>query len=277
MSKIKLFISTYNNENRINLTVSRLQESNNIDKVDINIINNHSNFNLKNSDLKINIIHNSTRPDFSTGHLSRTWNQCIVNGFKSLNAPDCEILITAQDDTYFDVDWIKKVEELVTKYQFIQNGHGDHICIYTPEHVKKTGIWDERFCGISRQAADYFFRCLLYNKDHSSINDIGHKRIHNPIFKDDLKKSQNYLVDSRSREIFGDEVYNNSTDNNDSISLNLLKEKYGFDPFPWDENLIKKIPKIIKKIQKGKLSKNYIYYPYFEKDIENLNFKNYLL
>ena len=66
MSKIKLFISTYNNENRINLTVSRLQESNNIDKVDINIINNHSNFNLKNSDLKINIIHNSTRPDFST-------------------------------------------------------------------------------------------------------------------------------------------------------------------------------------------------------------------
>ena len=47
MSKIKLFISTYNNENRINLTVSRLQESNNIDKVDINIINNHSNFNLK--------------------------------------------------------------------------------------------------------------------------------------------------------------------------------------------------------------------------------------
>ena len=85
------------------------------------------------------------------------------------------------------------------------------------------------------------------------------------------------MVDSRSREIFGDEVYNNSTDNNDSISLNLLKEKYGFDPFPWDENLIKKIKNIIKKIQKGKLSKNYIYYPYFEKDIENLNFKNYLL
>ena len=41
--------------------------------------------------------------------------------------------------------------------------------------------------------------------------------------------------------------------------------------------ILLKIPNIIKKIQKGKLSKNYIYYPYFEKDIENLNFKNYLL
>ena len=277
MSKIKLYISTYNNENRINLTVGRLAETNNIDKVEINVINNHTNFKLKNSNLKINVIHNATRPDFSSGHLSRTWNQCLVNGFRSLKNPDCDILITAQDDTYFDVDWVNKVEELVTQYEFVQNGHGDHICVYTPVHVKKTGIWDERFCGISRQAADYFFRCLLYNKDNSSINDIGHKRINNPIFNNDLLKSQNYLVDSRSREIFGDEVYDNTTDNKDSISLNLLKEKYGQDPFPWDENLFKKIPNILKKIEKAKLSKNYMFYPYFEKDILNLNKKNFLL
>lgn len=268
--KIKLFITTYNNSNRINTTIKQLENCKSLDKLEINIINNHSSFLLNNTNLKINVINNNTRPDFSTGHLSRTWNQCIMLGFKSLTNPDCDLLVTAQDDTYFHENWIKRVIKLSKIFEFIQNGHGDHICVYKPEHIIKTGMWDERFCGISRQAADYFYRSLMYNKDNISINDVGHKRIWNPIFKNNYIKSQNYLVNSNSRKIFKDEVYDNTTDNNDQISLKLLVEKYGLDPYPWNESLFLNLPKRTQ-------TKNYITYPYFEKDIVNLKEKNYLI
>ena len=268
--KIKLYITTYNNANRINTTITQLEKCKNLNHLEINIINNHSNFFINNSNLNINVIHNATRPDFSTGHLSRTWNQCIVNGFKSLVKPDCDLLVTAQDDTYFHKNWIERVIKLSEKFEFIQNGHGDHICVYRPEHIIKTGLWDERFCGISRQAADYFYRSLIYNKENISINDIGHQRVWNPIFENNLEKSQNYLVKSDSRKIFGDEVYDNMTDNNNDISLKLLIAKYGIDPFPWNDNLISNLPKHTK-------IENYITYPYFEKDIKELKEKNYLI
>ena len=64
---------------------------------------------------------------------------------------------------------------------------------------------------------------------------------------------------------------------NKDDEIKRLKEKYGEDPFPWDENLFKRIPNILKKIERAKLSKNYMFYPYFEKDILNLNKKNFLL
>ena len=45
--------------------------------------------------------------------------------------------------------------------------------------------------------------------------------------------------------------WNNYTDNNDSISLNLLKKNMD-DPFPWDDDLIKKILKELLKKYKRK-------------------------
>jgi hypothetical protein len=47
-------------------------------------------------------------------------------------------------------------------------------------------------------------------------------------------------------------------------------EKYGFDPYPWTKETIS-------RARSKTLSKNYITYPYFEKDIENLAEKNYLI
>ena len=57
---------------------------------------------------------------------------------------------------------------------------------------------------------------------------------------------------------------------NNSISLKLMFEKYGFDPYPWTKETIS-------RARSKTLSKNYITYPYFEKDIENLAEKNYLI
>jgi hypothetical protein len=46
--------------------------------------------------------------------------------------------------------------------------------VATSNAVKQVGLFDERFCNIGLQEADYFLRCLLYNKDRSSLNDIEH-------------------------------------------------------------------------------------------------------
>jgi len=270
--KLKLYISTYNNRNRISKTLANLAKCRNMNMVDVFVVNNHSNFSIDGGEYpEFERIDNNLRPDFSTGHLSRTWNQCIINGFKSLTNPDCDYVITAQDDSLFKHDWVSRLLEVHEEYEFVQNGHGDHVCSYSPEHIRKVGLWDERFCGISRQAADYFVRCLMYNKEKSTINDIGHSRVNNPIFKNEpIHISQNYLVESNSRGVFGDAQYPNMTDNNDSISINLIFDKYGIDPFPWSPEKLNQLPE-------HTLCKNYILYPYFEKDIYNLKEKNYLL
>jgi len=268
--KIKLYIPTYNNAHRINTTIGQLAKCEGVDDLDVVVINNHSNFDLDTSLLPVTVLHNQVRPDFSTGHLSRTWNQCIINGFESLTSPACDILVTAQDDTYFHIEWIKRLIELHERFEFVQNGHGDHICSYTPEHVRKVGLWDERFCGISRQAADYFFRCLMYNHKKSSINDPWHQRIWNPIFPNDPQKSQNYLVDPNSRQIFGDATYPNDTDSNGDISLKLIEQKFGFNTYPWNRDNLSRVPKHTK-------IDNYILYPYFEKDVYDLKEKRYVL
>ena len=105
--KIKVFIVTYNSDLIFNNVESLL--SSNLVNYDysINIVDNYGqNQNLIDFclDKKINLIQNKLRPSFSTGHLSRSWNQCIINGFKDLNNPDCDILVLCQDDNLFFSD-----------------------------------------------------------------------------------------------------------------------------------------------------------------------------
>lgn len=66
--------------------------------LEIYIINNHSN-----SEINKDYLDNITilRPDFSTGHLSRNWNQAIINVFQNLKNPDYNIVITNQNDIIF--------------------------------------------------------------------------------------------------------------------------------------------------------------------------------
>jgi len=84
--KIKQFIATYNNEFQINKCLDSIFNSLNkyeLSILEIFIINNHSNLNIHKEYLgKVKILNNELRPDFSTGHLSRTWNQSIIKLYK---------------------------------------------------------------------------------------------------------------------------------------------------------------------------------------------------
>lgn len=261
---------TYKGHKRLQPTLHSIFNSNDVDdvKVEINIINNHTDIRLPEVyEDAVNVIHNNLRPDFSSGHLSRNWNQALINGFKSLTNPDCDYVVCTQDDSIFHTDWISRLIELHKKYNFVHNGHGDQFHSYTPEAIKLVGLWDERFCGLTRQAADYFYRQLIYNYDGCTINDPGHSRCHNTI-KKDTREASSYLVDPDIRKI--DQNMGHTVED-DRISRALLVHKHGIDPYPWDERLFNTV-----KNYKPK-STNFIFYPYFEKDINNLGDKGYLI
>lgn len=268
--KIKLYMVTYKGHKRLEPTLTSIFNSDIVGHdFEINIINNHTDIRLPTQfHGKVNVLHNVLRPDWSSGHLSRNWNQALINGFGSLANPLCDIVVCTQDDSIFRKDWVSKLIDLHSRYSFVQNGHGDQFHSYLPEAVRRVGIWDERFCGLSRQAADYFWRCVMYNVEGSTIQDPIHHRVLNPIFPDDIEKSRGWLVDPDVRQI--DEVHDNSPHGNNEISAKLMAAKYPFEPFPWTLEKLKNRPT-------KTLIPNFITYPYFEKDVYNLREKGYIV
>ena len=288
--KIKVYIVTYKGHKRLLPTLTSLFESDLTDhEFEVNIINNHTDIRVPSQFFRhpeLKIIHNTLRPDFSSGHLSRNWNQALVNGFKSLTNPDSDIVVCSQDDSIFHSKWAGRLGYLMGEFpgkvgnedfDFVQNGHGDQFHAYKPEAVRKVGLWDERFCGISRQAADYFYRCLIYNGGNSSIQDVDHRRLLNPISECEFAESQqglrwaqNYLVCSDVRAI--DSVWDNQLHGNESIASRLMLEKWGCDPYPWDNALRDRAAFTARTI-----CSNYVTYPYFEKDVYDLEGKGYIV
>lgn len=260
--KIKVFIVTYNNNQMLDKCVDSLLNSD-LTKYDyqITIINNYSVIN-KNYGNKCVVLNNLLRLDTSTGHLSRNWNQAIILGFVDLTKPDCDILVCCQNDCQFTPNWCKNIIEYHKKYDFLTFGIGDCFHSYTPNAVKKIGLWDERFCNIGYQEADYFLRALIYHGSKSSINDLSHKRIHNPLNNNVVINTPSGFQRRESSHLESMKYHN--------ISENLFKTKWNIAPKRWN------VGEIIKTINNS-LIPNFIYYPYFEKDVENLKQHNYVL
>jgi len=266
--KVKVFIVTYKNESFLRNNVESLLRSDLTEyDYEINVINNFtSTFESQEflEERKVKLHQNSLRPDFSTGHLSRNWNQAIINGFKNLKSPDCDVLVLCQNDCLFEEKWCKQMLDLHQDFDFVSMGGGDQFHSYRPEHIRRVGIWDERFCNIGYQEADFFIRSYLYNKDRSSINDPKHKRVHNKV-----ENSIIVLDDSLIGGMRGDESHNASRQYH-QISQKILIEKWGDFEGNWSEEKLKNLPS-------HSLLRNYIYYPYFEIDVYDLAEKGYIV
>lgn len=185
--KIKYYIVTFNNDRVLNNCLSSIYNSYIPDDVslEINIINNFSVLDesaiIKNDKFRINILNNVLRSDNSNGHLSRNWNQAIILGFQDLDIPNCDLVIAMQNDTIVNHNHINETQELISKYDYICSGAGDQFMVFTPHHIKRVGLFDERFNYIGWQENDYFVRSILYNKQRCTINDHYHYRLHNPV------------------------------------------------------------------------------------------------
>lgn len=288
---ISIYIATYRSPVDLNNNIASILESG--AEVRINVINNHSEFFLEpKHEMAVTVLHNSLRPNFSLGHLARNWNQALLHGFQDLNNPASDIVITVQDDVIFKSNWLPCLLDLHRRYSFITMGGGDAFCSYQPQAVRKIGMWDERFCSIGYQEGDYFLRALIYNREESSINDIQHGRLHNavpgniynsdPIYPNmDLSKGMEGRGDNDEETIRADSMLITLPRRNldrkrahvssmrmYGIPKAVFLQKWGLSDTFWTEK---------HHAVRKSLVPNYITYPYFEKDVEGLREKNYVV
>jgi hypothetical protein len=269
---VSIYIVTYRNSADLNSNIASILRSG--AKARINVINNHTTFFLEpEHEQEVNVLHNYLRPDFSTGHLARNWNQALLHGFRSLGNPASEIVITVQDDVIFKQDWYPRLIELHHRYDFITMGPGDAFCSYLPDSVKKVGLWDERFCNIGGQEADYFLRSLIYNRNGSSINDLLHGRLHNAVESnsvsstDEFRQADSVLITVPPWNLDRKEVHIDSAKFY-ALSDTVFKHKWGVTPCHWAAEHY---------AIRSSLVTNYIMYPYFECEVESLSEKKYLV
>ena len=259
--RIKHYIVTYRNpvwENCVRTILRTPTEHHR----EIWVINNHSSFSMP-EDLAqhVQVLHNQTRPDFSQGHLSRNWNQAIVNGFRNLNQPDADLVIASQNDTQFCEGYLEPLIEAHQRFDIITSGDGDNCVSYTARGVKRVGLWDERFCGIFFQEADYFCRIVKHLGGRASVNDHGHRRLHNPI---DLRLTEDQKFDLGQNHAIREATVP-ALHHNQAV---FYAKWQGIKDWPWTadqnpSNAVQKMP-------------NHIYYPYFERDVETLAEQNYI-
>lgn len=290
MKKIKLFINTYNRPDALNKTLERLFLTDfvKVKNTEVVIINNHNNFYLKEKFIKkVKTLHNQTRPDWSLGNLSESWNQCLLFGFKNLAKPDSEIVAHIQDDCSLATNWCQNLFTMHKKYDFVFGSLGDNFVSYTAEAIRNIGIWDENFCGLQYKEADYCIRALIHLKERSIINDKLANLYHNHedwlevITTEDL----NYI--NRGKQVIRlpddnhhDQIKRRCTSHR-HVLINYFTDKWK-DTWKkpptkngwicnWEKDFITNPPAYPKHF------KQYFRYFYFEKDIYNLKGKGYLL
>lgn len=258
--RIKHFIVTYNNNDILKTSIDSIFETSTQHERTVYVISNHSKDEYSGSHPVV-WLRNATRPDFSTGHLSRNWNQALINGFKNLQDPDADILILSQNDCPFEADYLERCLALHEQYDLVSYGIGDNCVSYSPKAVSRVGLWDERFCNIGYQEADYFLRAAKYLGDRASINDgEQHHRLHNPI--DNVAAVVKPETNGFRRK-----------DNSHLQSMQYHRQSGSFFVAKWGMNPERWQPGFLDAQQRVN---NFIFYPYFEKHIETLKEQMYL-
>ena len=263
--KIKIYIVTWKDSEALNKNLYSLFYGYNFlppnVEIHVNIINNHTDFNLEpRYENHVNVIHNRGTPDFATAMLGRMWNTALIHGFVDLNNPDADIVVTAQDDTVWNHDWVSQLLKVMEKYTFYADDAGDMVCAYKPEAVKEIGLWDERFhYGFGE--GDYFLRAIRWNADKSSINDYAHGRVWNEtlhLAKRPEPDANRYTEQDRSHQFRG-------------LSWTMWLTK-------WPIFLEGKWPEDVKYyVDKQDIVPHHILYPYFEMSVNNLKEKGYIV
>lgn len=264
MKTINLYVVTYNNEESINNNVQRfLDTTKDIDTqrflLNYHIINNHSNFRLKDEFKgKVHVIHNSFRLDNSCGHLARDYNAAIMHGFRNLGTPAVDQVIHMHDDSVLIDNWLEELDKIHSTYTLYMGDFGCGLVSYLPDAVRKIGLWDERFCNIGYHEADYQLRARIYNNEKSTINDQFGGRVLNPtrnLFDLPGPNGAKQSASSASMQYH-------------AVSRAVFAEKWGVHPEKWGDK-VTTFPTI-------PLMENFVYYPYFERDVEDLKGKNYV-
>lgn len=183
MKLIKVYIVTWKRNDVLGELLDDLFENSTFkdyEDCEVNIINNHSDFSIDEKYIdKVKVHHNMCRVDWSTGNLAADFNFALIDGFRDLKDPDSAIVVTMQNDAVLHPNWADCIIDQMDNYDFLVGYLGDNVVAYKPNHIIKTGLWDENYCTVYHKEADYYLRSLIYNKDKCSINDVLHRRLYN--------------------------------------------------------------------------------------------------
>lgn len=251
--RVKLYIVTYKHQDLLNETLTSLYGSDYPQDAPIFIVNNHSS--PVYVDARPIILQNTFRPDSSTGHLSRNYNEIILHGIKDIREPDCDVLIHCHNDTNFAPDWFSKLLKYHETYSFITQSQGCGFCSYLPEAINEIGLWDERLCSLGYHEGCYMLRAIKYNGSKTSINDGAQRRVWNPLPEVLASKNGNFTNSDHAASF---ESY--------SICRQIFEKKWGgVRDVGWSQEQMKNFP--------DPQIPTYIQYPYFEKYLKNLDVK----
>jgi hypothetical protein len=163
----------------------------------------------------------------------------------------------SHDDNEFDSQLFSKMIDLHQTYDLVTFSQGCGFMSYTPEAVKKIGLWDERFCTLGYHEGDYFLRALRYNKNRVSINDPGGERNWQQVHPLVIKPSDSHGLPDH---LASWKYY--------PVCRRLWEMKWGeWKDCSWS---IEQMSNVIKP-----QIPCYMMYPYFEKDILDLEEKYY--
>lgn len=250
---IKIFIVTYNRNAYLNENLNSLFSSDaNPKDYEVHIINNFSlGFKLNSEfEKRVTVHHQTLRPDWSCGHLSRDWNAALTTGFGSLETPFADQVILVQDDILWDRDWKVRLDKIHETYDMYAADWGDGFMSFKIETIRTVGLFDERFSTVGFHEGDYFLRCWLYFYEKSSINDHRHRRPFNVT----------ECVAHRNRELWDHEP--KSTQYYDEIATPYWIEKWG--PDVMSTSWKKMGDKFNREFIKPLLPEHH-YYPWFQK------------
>ncbi len=260
--RIKQYIVTYNNNDVLQKCLHSMKGVTH----EITIIDNFGNCEIPELDYEVKVIHNALRPTFSTGHLAKDWNAGLVLGFEDLQNPKADIVILNQNDVVFKPNYIERLMKLHERFDFIQMGSGDEMMSFTPNAVKRIGLFDERFCNIGFQEADYFLRAWIHHPTKSTITDINHDRYLNKLSADEF-----VIENVECGHIRGEEsAISSAVYHKHSSSVFFTK----WNKLPLDRNWSRVRADF--PIHRVKPISSYISYPYFEKHIETLTEQNFI-
>ena len=192
-----------------------------------------------------------------------------------MNNPDAKIVVTMQNDIVLGRHWATNLLKMHKKYTFITGQLGDNIVSYRPEAVKKIGMWDERFVTPANKEADYYIRALIYNREHSLINDRVHGRLLNEADALELDTSTYRGGETDWRAEKRNDNSHEGWYHTSQIFYWKWKDTWKTQPSyygwltRWSKEFINN-PPCPPKVP------NFVQYYYFEKDIENLAEKNYI-
>ena len=289
INNMAIFIVTYKTEKLLEENIQSILDSDIkkfVNNFTITVINNyHEKFDIekKINSYGVKVIHNYLRSCDMKGHLARNWNESIIMGFGSVNNPKNDIVVLCQDDTKFKENWVENLlkHHIDHGYEWVSNGCGDQFqSFFGTSHIKKVGLYDERFNSIQFQEGDYYFRSLIYNESKVSILCWCHNWVYNALGDE---KERIWLVDVGSTYC----GYRRRTNEEGKSDWRYSQGNWDFFLHKWgiteDDKLVIGGPKtwensLYKKIkERGNISaiKNIMFYPFFEKDCE-LGDKNYI-